>query len=209
MNKIRKFKINPHYKDIVRRVMKTQADLKGAGLSDDAALVKFINDFALNLMPGVVYRFFDGASLELEAAGISNKEMFSVCIVTLGRAVEDAAENYDAAARRTLAQIAFFDFLRTAVYFVSDLVKDLSEKEEFTTDSMEVLHSPSFTHGTEPKFLKEAARASAETSAKVLPVLFEMLNAAKIDVEYNGGEITPKGTIVFLIPWQKKKKKKK
>jgi hypothetical protein len=100
-----------------------------------------------------------------------------------------------------------YDFLRTAVAFVSDLIKDEAKKEDFITESHEILSSPVFSHVPEPKFLREAARAEAEVRNKVLPVLFERLNASKINVKFEDNTVFPKATIAFIMPWKKKKGK--
>lgn len=210
MNKIRKFKIRPHQKEITRRVLKTGVDLKGAGLNSESALEEAVCSFASLLAPGLLYRFFDGHNEELLGAGLESKEMFSVCVLTLGRAPEEAlAECKDNPALQTVRGVAFADFLRTAVNFSADLVKEQAEKEEFEVGEVEILYSPVFSYGVEPKFLREAVVADKEVAARALPVLFNILETGKIDAAYEQGEVTPKSSVVFLVPWQKKKKRKK
>lgn len=210
MNKIKKFKIKPHLKDITRRIYKTEINLASAGIDGEAALCKFILDFAKNLNPGVIYQFFDRQNIALQAAGISSSEMFSVCVVTLGKEIEAVMDGVkDNFAVSTIYSVAFSDFLRTAVSFTADLIKEQAEKEEFETEGFEVLYSPVFSYGPEPKFLREAFKIEREVALKTLPVLIAELNAGKIDVSFEENKLTPEDTIVFLIPWNKKKKRRK
>jgi len=211
MNKIKKFKIRPHLKDITRRVYKSGADLRGVNLADETALNKFILDFAKNLKPGVIYNFFEGETAALEEAGVTHRDMFSVCMVTLGKEIETAMEAVkDNPAVSTIYAVAFADFLRTAVGFTADLIKEQAEKEEFETENFEVLFSPVFSYGPEPKFLREAVKVSSEIALKILPVLMKELDARKIDVTLSEtGGLEPKGAIIFLVPWDKKKRRKK
>ncbi len=210
MNKIKKFKIRPHLKEITRRVYKANLDLKAAGITDEVALNKFILDFAKTLNPGVIYKFFSAQNDALEEAGVAHRDMFSVCIVTLGKEIEskmdEVKDNFTVA---TIYAVAFADFLRTSVNFTADLIKEQAQKEEFETEGFEVLFSPVFSYGPEPKFLREALKAPAEVAAKVMPVLIAELNTEKIEVTFEDGKLNPKDTIVFLIPWNKKKRRKK
>ena len=74
---------------------------------------------------------------------------------------------------------------------------------------MQLVYSPALGVAAEPKMLREAPRLDKDLAEKTLPVLLEKLNSAKIDVALQNTEITPKATAVFLIPWQKRKKKGK
>ncbi|WP_428897605.1 hypothetical protein Dip518_001396 [Parelusimicrobium proximum] len=210
MNKIKKFKIKPHLKDITRRVYRTNLDLKSAGIMSEVDLHKQILNYTKKLAPGVIYRFFDTDTDELMNAGFIHDGMFSACVATLGAEVEadlEAAEGEPVL--QTVLGICFFDFLRSAVTFVSDLIKDAAEAEEFEAGGLEVIYAPAFTYGAEPKFLKEALKIDGETAVKALPVLFNILQTDKIDVKFEDGNVIPKGTVVFLMPWNKSRKRRK
>ncbi|WP_424244766.1 hypothetical protein Dip510_002036 [Elusimicrobium posterum] len=210
MNKIKKFKISLRQKDIARRILRSNLDLKTAGIASDIELARFIVDVSKSLNPGVVYKLFKDDYEGLEAVGITARDIFSVCVVTLGEEIEEKLKEFEG--NQTLqiaANIALTEFLRTAFYFVSDLISDQAKKEEFETEGYELLYSPVFSYAPEPKFIAEAVRMDKEMALKAMPVLFESLNTAKIGVAVQEGEVTPKATIAFLIPWQKKKKRKK
>lgn len=210
MNKIKKFKIKPHLKDIVRRIYKAGPDLKTAALDNEADLNKFILNFAKTLNGGVIYQYFDGKNQALADAGVTHEGGFSACVVTLGKEIEaDMELTKDNFTLQTVKGVCFADFLRSAVNFTADLIKDQAEKEEFEATGFEVLCSPAFSYGPEPKFLREALKVEAEIAGRVLPPLLTELNCEKIDVKFENGAPSPKGTIVFLVPWNKKKKRKK
>ncbi|MGB2579026.1 hypothetical protein AAIR98_000945 [Elusimicrobium simillimum] len=210
MNKIKKFKISLRRKSIAGRILRSKLDLKAAGIADEFELDKFIVSLYATLNPGVVYKLFEERSLELENIGIKHDEMFSACVVTLGREIEDKVKEFDGNADlQTAANIILFEFLKGAVQFTADLIKEQAEKEEFETTGIEVLYSPVFSYTTEPKFLQEAYRIEREMADKATPVIFEALNTAKINVSCDNGQIEPKATLAFLVPWQKRKRKKK
>ncbi len=209
MRKIKRFKIATRQKEILRKLLRTAEDLKQAGFEDETALARFINALAKELDPGTVYEFNQDAHWELDAATLVPKEMFSACAVTLGDKVEGFLARIDNPQRLILANTALYEFLRTAILFVTDLIKEQAEKEECETLDMHLVYSPALGVAAEPKLLREAARLEKTLAERALPVLLEKLSSSKIDVALQNGEITPKATAVFLIPWQKKKKKGK
>ena len=207
MRKIRKFKVAIHLKEILRRVKLSGIDSAAAGFALESDLAVFICALHKAVEPGAVYEFIQGNCMELSGAGIAHGDMFSVCAVTLGdKLASEVAANTNPQAL-AIANIVMYEFLRTAVTFVADLVKDDAKKEDFTAEGYEILYSPVFGYGPEPKFLREAPRVEPQTARKALPVIFERLNAAKINVKFEDDIVMPKPTIVFMIPWQKKRKK--
>ncbi|ACC98116.1 hypothetical protein Emin_0561 [Elusimicrobium minutum Pei191] len=210
MNKIKKFKISLRRKEIARRILRSNLDLKAAGISDEFELDKFIVRLYAALNPGVVYKLFEEKSLELESIGIEHKDMFSACVVNLGPVIEEKIKEFDDnITLTTAANIVLFEFLKNAVQFVNDLIKEQAEKEEFETQGIEVLYTPIFAYAQEPKFLQEAPRIDRDIALKAIPVIFNSLNTEKIGVKFEEGIITPKATVAFLVPWNKKKKKRK
>lgn len=107
-----------------------------------------------------------------------------------------------------IANIVIYDFLRTAITFIADLIKEDAAKEDFEVEGYELLSSPVFAYGPLPRFLREAPKADPEIAKAALPALFERLNAAKINVKFENGQVWPKATVVFIMPWRKKKGKK-
>ena len=207
MRKIKKFKVAIHLKEILRRVKLANIDMAAAGFPLESDLAVFIASLHEALRPGVVYEFVEGQCLELSSAGIKQEERFSLCVITLGGEIEKAAaiDNMQAAAA---ANIVIYDFLRTAVGFIADLIKEDAEKEECVTQGYELLYAPAFSYGPLPKFLREASKVEPEKAKAVLPAVFERLNASKINVTIEDGQVKPKATIVFIMPWYKKKGKK-
>jgi hypothetical protein len=208
MRKIRKFRVAIHLKEILRRVKLSQADIKVAGFSDDKDLAVFIASLHRSVEPGVVYEFMEGRCIELASAGIKNNGVLGVCALTLGSKIEEEINQIQNPQALAIANIILYEFLRTAVIFAAGLIKDDAEKEDFTAGGYEVLYSPSFSYGPEPKFLKEAVRVDAQIAQKVLPALFGRLNAQKINLTFSEGQVAPKAAIVFMMPWHKKKGKK-
>ncbi len=208
MRKIRKFKVAIHLKEILRRIKLSNIDPVAAGFSVESELAVFIASLHGDVEPGVVYEFIEGQCLEFSTAGIAQHDMFSVCVITLGGKLEQRVAEIQNTQTLAIANIVMYEFLRTAVTFVSDLIKEDAQKEDYTVNGYEILSSPVFGYVPEPKFLREAPRIEAQAAKKVLPLMFERLNASKINVSIREGGVLPKTTIAFIMPWQKKKGKK-
>lgn len=208
MRKIKQFKVAIHLKEILRRIRLAGIDHAAAGFPNESDLAVFIATLHKTLRPGVVYEFIEGQCLELSGAGIKHEDRFSVCIITLGQEIEQAAAQITDMQAAAIANIVIYDFLKTAVYFIADLVKEDAQKEDFTAEGYELLYSPVFSYGPQPRFLREAVKTEPQAAKSALPLLFERLKADKINVRFENGKVTPKATIVFIMPWHKKKGKK-
>ena len=208
MRKIKRFKIATRQKEILRKLLRTAQDLKQAGFEDETALARFIAALAKELDPGTVYEFNQDAHWELDAATLIPKEMFSACAVTLGAQLDPflaAITNED---RKTVAMIVVLEFLRSAVTFVADLVKEQAEKEECETLDLQFVYIPPFGAAAAPKLLREAVKLDAPLAQKALPVILQKLNADKIELSADAeGNLSPRISTVFLVPWQKTRKK--
>jgi len=207
MNKIKKFKISLRRKSIAQKILRANLDLKAAGIDGEFELDKFIAGLYSSLNPGVVYALFDGAPADLAAFGLQNKEIFSACVVTLGSEIENNIAQMQNAQLQTAANIALSEFLRTAVHFSAELIKEQAEKEDFETEELEILYAPSFALAQQ--FMADAPRTPPEIAAKIMPVIFEAVNTAKINVSLDDGVVSPKATAAFFAPWKKLKRKKK
>lgn len=105
--------------------------------------------------------------------------------------------------------IVLLEFLKSAVSFVADLVKEQAEKEECETQEVQFVYLPPFGLAIAPKLLREAALLEAPLAQKALPVILEKLNSGKIDLSAQEGSLSPFMSAVFLVPWQKSRKKGK
>ncbi len=208
MRKIRKFKISLHYKEILRRIKSAEVDLNAAGFTSESALAVFISSLHQAADTGVLYEFNEGSCLELVSAGFEHKGAFSLCLITLGKKLEEQLACITNMSQLTIANIAVYEFLRTALNFVIDLLKEEAEKDNLAPLNMELLSAPIFSYGVEPKFLREAKHLDITLVKKVLPDLLKRLEAQKINVSFEGDTLTPKATVAFVIPWVKKKGKK-
>lgn len=209
MRKIKRFKISTRQKEIVRKLLRSDIDLKQAGLEDEVAVSRFVLSIAAQLDPGTVYELNQDALWELDHQNLLHKEMFSACVVTLGAEIEKYIALIADEQRLIAANTVIFEFLRTSVLFVADLVKEQADKEEYETGDLEFIHIPSLGVAAVPKIFREGIKAETELARKALPIILEKLNASKIDVAACEGNLTPKSTVVFLIPWLKKKRKGK
>jgi len=205
MRKIRKFKVAIHLKEILRRIKLANIDTAAAGFPVESELAVFISSLHSDIEPGVVYEFIEGECMEFAAAGLKQPKMFSVCVITLGSKFEARLAEIKNTASLAVANIIMYEFMRTAVTFVSDLIKEDAQKDDFTVGNYEILSSPVFAYVPEPKFLREAPRAEPEAAKKVLPLVFERLQAQKINVSFKDNAVLPKATVAFVMPWQKKK----
>ena len=206
MRKIKRFKISPRSREILNKLLREVPLLRRAGFQNQPEISAFIQTIFNLLDPGTVYEFNQDAHWELENEGIIHKEMFSACVVTLGDKLEPFLDSLPNDDKRTAALSVIFEFLKTAVLFVADLIKEQAEKEEFETLDLQFVYLPSFATAAAPKMLREAVRLENTVAAKALPVILEKLSASKIEVSQQENGLSPRLTAVFLIPWQKAKK---
>jgi hypothetical protein len=207
MRKIRKFKITLHYKEILRRLRGAGIDLRAAGFQDESELAVFLTSLHAALEPGVVYEFLEGQNLELTGIGLDYK-MSSLCALTLGEKIDQEIAKIINPQALAIASIALMEFLRTAVMFMADVVSDDAKKEEFETENYTIIAVPQFNYSNQPKFIREAKQIEVFKAKELLPVLLDRLNSTKVGITYQEGQLLPKNTIVFVIPWKKKKGKK-
>lgn len=210
MRKIKRFKIPSRQREILRKLLRELPLLRRAGFASEAEVTAFIAAVFKLLDPGVVYEFNQDAHWELDAGSIIHKEMFSACAVTLGGQVEPFLNNIQNEDRKTAAMTVLLEFLKSAVVFVADLVKEQAKKEECETLDLQFVYIPPFGAAAAPKLLREAVRLENTLSQKALPVILEKLSAGKIDLSLTeNGVLSPRITAVFLVPWQKTRKKGK
>ena len=133
MRKIKRFKITPRQKEILRRLLRGGGLLRQAGFTTELEVTKYILEGFATLNPGVVYEFNQDAHWELDNNNAVHKEMFSACAVTLGPALQEWVEKAKAnsPAREIVAGTVALEFLKSAVSFVTDLVREQAEKEEY------------------------------------------------------------------------------
>lgn len=206
--KIKRFKISTRQKEITRKVLRLGLDLPAAGIDSEIALARFVVDLSQKLDPGTVYEFNENVLWDLGAEVAAAQGMFSACAVTLGKGCTDFADSLSPA-KQLISQTVLFEFLRTATLFVSDLVKEQAEKEECETLEAQFIYVPKLGLAPEPKLFKDSPRLDPQNAEKILPELLKQVQAEKIDTSLENGKITPQATVVFIIPWQKKKRKGK
>lgn len=209
MRKIKRFKITSRSREILNKLMRELPLLRRAGFQSQPEVSAFITDIFNQIDPGVVYEFNQDAHWELDDQSIIHKEMFSACAVTLGAQLGPylaALPNED---KRTAAITVMLEFLKTAVLFVTDLIKEQAQKEECETLDLQFIYLPPFGAAGAPKMLREAVRLEKALADKALPSILPHLHAEKIDVSLTEGTLLPPYTAVFFVPWQKAKKKGK
>lgn len=211
MRKIKRFKITPRQKEILRRLLRGGGLLRQAGFTTELEVTQYILEGFATLNPGVVYAFNQDAHWELDADNTVHKEMFSACAVTLGPKLEEWVEKAHqvSQSRYIVAGTVAFEFLKSAVSFVTDLIAEQAEKEEYESLPPQFIYLPPFGVTAPPKLLREAVRLEQTLSAKILPVMLEKLNASKVDLTLSEQLLAPFYSAVFLVPWQKARKKGK
>ena len=206
MRKIKRFKISTRQKEIMRKVQRLGLDLSSDSLNDEIALTRFVIDLSKKLDPGTVYELNENVLWDLPEHTVAADGMFSACAVTLGADCTTYTDTLQGNLQLA-AQTVLFEFLRTAVLFVQDLVKEQAEKEEYETLEPQFVYVPKLGLAPEPKLFKDSARIEPDTAAKILPELLKRVSSEKIDVALQDGTLTPLATAVFIVPWQKKKRK--
>ena len=208
MRKIKRFKISTRQKEIMRKVQRMGLDLSADGLADEIALTRFVVDLSAKLDPGTVYELNENVLWDLPDHTVAAEGMFSACAVTLGAACTDHTNTLQGPVQLA-AQTVLFEFLRTATLFVLDLVKEQAEKEEYEVQEPQFIYVPKLGLAPEPKLFKDSARIDAAAAEKILPELLKRVNSDKIDVSLQNGQLVPPATVVFIVPWQKKRRKGK
>lgn len=210
MRKIKRFKITSREREILNRLMRELPLLRRAGFQSQTEVTAFIASIFKLIDPGVVYEFNQDAHWELDETSIIHKEMFSACAVTLGSQLTPFLESLPNDDKRTAAVTVILEFLKTAVNFVTDLIKEQAQKEECETLDLQFVYLPPFGTAGAPKMLREAVRVEKAMADKALPLILKHLNAEKIDLSVQAdGTLLPPYTAVFFVPWQKAKKKGK
>ena len=211
MRKIKRFKITPRQKEILRRLVRGGGLLRQAGFTTELEVTQYILEGFSTLNPGVVYEFNQDAHWELDDNNTVYKEMFSACAVTLGPKLEEWVEKAHqiSPARYIVAGTIAFEFLKSATSFVTDLIADQAEKEECETLPVQFVYLPPFGVTAPPKLFREAVRLEKTLTDKILPVLLQKLIAEKVDITSTQDLLAPFYTTVFLVPWQKARKRGK
>ena len=210
MRKIKRFKITSRSREILNRLMRELPLLRRAGFQSQPEVSAFITDIFKRLDPGVVYEFNQEAHWELDDQSILHKEMFSACAVTLGDQLEPFLEGLPNEDKKIAAVTVILEFLKTAILFVMDLVKEQAQKEECETLDLQFVYLPSFSTAGAPKMLREAVCLDKTLADRSLPLILEKIHAEKIEVtRTEQGMLSPRFTTVFLVPWQKAKRKGK
>ncbi len=210
MRKIKRFKITLREREILNRLMRELPLLRRAGFQSQPEVSAFILSVFKQIDPGVVYEFNQDAHWELDDQSILHKEMFSACAVTLGNQLTAFLESLPNDDKRTAAITVILEFLKTAILFVVDLIKEQAQKEECETLDLQFVYIPPFGAAGAPKMLREAVRLEKTVADKALPSILPHLKSEKIDVSLtDDGRLLPPYTTVFFVPWQKAKKKGK
>ena len=210
MRKIKRFKITLREREILNRLMRELPLLRRAGFQSQPEVSAFILSVFKQIDPGVVYEFNQDAHWELDDQSILHKEMFSACAVTLGNQLTAFLESLPNDDKRTAAITVILEFLKTAILFVVDLIKEQAQKEECETLDLQFVYIPPFGAAGAPKRLREAVRLEKTVADKALPSILPHLKSEKIDVSLtDDGRLLPPYTTVFFVPWQKAKKKGK
>ena len=210
MRKIKRFKITLREREILNRLMRELPLLRRAGFQSQPEVSAFISELFKQIDPGVVYEFNQDAHWELDDQSILHKEMFSACAVTLGNQLTAFLESLPNDDKRTAAITVILEFLKTAILFVVDLIKEQAQKEECETLDLQFVYIPPFGAAGAPKMLREAVRLEKTVADKALPSILPHLKSEKIDVSLtDDGRLLPPYTTVFFVPWQKAKKKGK
>ncbi len=208
MRKIKRFKISTRQKEITRKILRLGLDLSAAGIAQELELAQFVLELAKQLDPGTVYELNENVLWDLGTQTVAAQGMFSACAVTLGDKPIAYIADW-APEKQLIAQVVLFEFLRTATLFVLDLIKEQAEKEEYEAQEPQFIYIPKLGMAPEPKLFQEASRADLETSSKILPQLLSHISSDKINAAWQDGQMTPQATVVFIVPWQKKKRKGK
>ena len=210
MRKIKRFKITSREREILNRLMRELPLLRRAGFQSQPEVTAFITAIFKLIDPGVVYEFNQDAHWELDETSIIHKEMFSACAVTLGNQLAPFLEELPNEDKRIAAITVILEFLKTAINFVTDLIKEQAQKEECETLDLQFVYLPPFGTAGAPKMLREAVRVEKSMADKALPLILKHLNAEKIELSVQeNGSLLPPYTAVFFVPWQKAKKKGK
>jgi len=209
MKKIRRFKISEHTKEIARRIKKAGISLESLSIASQADLQKWTVDLLNETDPAVVYASFDK---ELP----STDKLFDVssaAVITLGTKLSDKINSLTDDELKKAAQICVFEFLDTAFDFVTNLIREEAQNDNFQILPARLLHLPEGGNYSKAdtgaaRFARKSEIMTDDEKVNILPVVIEKLDISKISVSYTDGLIAPQHTLVFLVPWARKRRRK-
>lgn len=213
MRKIKRFKISVHHKEIARRIRKAGLDLPSAGIPDDIAFREFVAGLASGMEPAVVFDSFPSGSDEWKHITSMPGLAFSAGVVTLGAAVEEKLRPLHATEPAVAAKVALRVFLEDAVSFVLDLIQEEASREGLELGPIEYLALPPADPYT--SVLSDKAKSArpceknqnaGDSRPETLSALTRRLEASKIGVEWDCGNLRPEHTALFSVPWLSKRK---
>lgn len=210
MKKIRKFKLPVHDRELLRRIGKSGLNLKELAIEDENQVKEFAYSLVCETEPSVIYETFDN-----DFAGLGSLfDIFTAGVLTLGSGLDKKIDSLSYEEHKKAAQICALEFLDSGFDFVINLITEEAKKENFETAPVRLLFFPKNAildknSTLSPRFIRKTEILPDEDKKKVIPLLTEKLKVGKISVSLNENRIIPDYTIIFLVQWMRKKRRKK
>ena len=202
MRKIKKFKIPVYSYDIFRKTRKAGVNLELSGLGAERDFKEYVSLLASALEPAVVFDYFPPDDPDISVLGSEENAPLTIGALTLGKEFAEKLAKEQEADRKTINEISAASFLSSAVKVISDLAKQEAMPEGFELNNPVFLYSRPEIHSQ--------TEANAEIPLyrdELLSALIKRLEAEKIGIVLQNGNILPEYSCVFCLAWIIKKKK--
>jgi len=202
VRKIKKLKIIPRYKDILRRALKTGIDFSQAGLASEAEQEEFISCLAAAAEPAVLFDFRDRAPACLPGAS----SPCSLAVVTLGKAIEDKISACGLSGQREAAGACARFLLEDECRLLFEIISQEPRADGFSAAGLIQLagREQAFVPDMRPG-LKDKTEIKTAASPQAACDFAELMQADKIGVSVcENGLFSPLYTAAFCALWKRK-----
>jgi len=180
MRKVRRFRIELRRREWLRRARKARLDPASLGLGDEAGMAAFASSLQETFASAVLWRSFPAGDPRAHLAPVSGLG-FTVGLATLGprpdqfcRALVESRQE----GRHAMARIGVELALEDAVAFALGLIKAEASEEGC-----------------------ELSPLSSLREMEGLGTAIEALEASKVGVTLQDGQLDPLGTAAFCVSW--------
>lgn len=200
MRKIKKFRIPIYSYDILRKAKKRRIDLFALGLAAQESAKEYIASIAASIEPSTVFDFLDAQDPLAGEPGPFLGGSVTAGVITLGVPFAGKLAAIKDPELFRLAETAAVVFGDTGLKVITELISQETGMEGFEPGETSYLYAC-------PAPDTDDAPPPASAPGTITAVL-ERLQADRIGVRFENGELVPRYSMLFTIPWASRKKAK-
>ena len=227
MRKIKKFKIPIYSYEIMRKAKKAGAQLEISGLSDERDFKEYVSQLAAAIEPAVVFDYFPPDDPDTAILGSVQKTPLTIAILTLGQPFCDKINKEEEKNRKLVNVNSAPVFMSAAAKIIADLAGQEAAQEGFELGKPMFIYSspgipmpenmpekkssPKNTNELPlfalPEEEPEAAQETPLYRDELIKKLFFRLEASKIGMTLENGNLFPQSSCAFSMEWKIKTRK--